>query len=202
MQKIIKEFRETTIEKHKQYQPGMKDDEEAKIKVIFGNATVNQFPRQLEDDDSYRTIKPHEARIRGLTYQTEVFCEVDIKKITYNADGVAREDVLLHEEKVGIGKIPVMVRSQFCHLSMMNNNAIVKDARECKYDQGGYFIINGQEKVLVAQERMAYNIVLVFHKKPPSKYSWVAEIRSCSENSGMPPQQFCVKLRSKQAKKG
>ena len=49
---------------------------------------------------------------------------------------------------------------------------------------------------------MAYNIVLVFHKKAPSKYSWVSEIRSASENTGKPPQQFCVKLRSKQAKKG
>ena len=83
----------------------------------------------------------------------------------------------------------------------MNKRAIVKEARECKYDQGGYFIINGQEKVLVAQERMAYNIVLVFHKKPPSKYSWVSEIRSASENTGKPPQQFCVKLRSKGSSK-
>ena len=49
---------------------------------------------------------------------------------------------------------------------------------------------------------MAYNIVLVFHKKPPSKYSWVSEIRSASENTGKPPQQFCVKLRSKGSSKG
>ena len=146
MQKIIREFRETTIEKHQQYIPGMRDgeDEEAKIKVIFGNVTVNQYPRQMEDNDEYRPIKPHEARIRGLTYQTEVFCEVEIKKITYNAEtGAAREIGLLHEEKVGIGKIPVMVRSKFCHLDNMNKDSIVKEARECKYDQGGYFIING-----------------------------------------------------------
>ena len=44
---------------------------------------------------------------------------------------------------------------------------------------------------------MAYNIVLVFCKKPPSRYSWTAEIRSASENSGKPPQQFVVKLRAK-----
>jgi DNA-directed RNA polymerase II subunit RPB2 len=130
-----------------------------------------------------------------------VFCEVTIKKVTY-INGVEQVTTLLQDDKVAIGKIPVMVRSYFCHLSTMNNNAIVKEARECKYDQGGYFIINGQEKVLVAQERMAYNIVLVFHKKAPSKYSWVSEIRSASENTGKPPQQFCVKLRSKQAKKG
>ena len=61
-----------------------------------------------------------------------------------------------------------MVRSKFCHLSSLSKSQIVKDAKECRYDQGGYFIINGNEKVLVAQERMANNIVLVFHKKPPS----------------------------------
>ena len=90
-----------------------------------------------------------------------------------------------------------MVRSKFCHLSQLSKNAIVRNARECRYDQGGYFIINGNEKVLVAQERMAFNIVLVFHRKPPTKYSWSAEIRSANENSGRPPQQFCVKLSAK-----
>ena len=90
-----------------------------------------------------------------------------------------------------------MVRSRFCHLSQLSKDEIVKNARECRYDQGGYFIINGQEKVLVAQERMAHNIVLVFHRKPPTKYSWSAEIRSASENQGRPPQQFCVKLSAK-----
>lgn len=95
------------------------------------------------------------------------------------------------------GKIPVMVRSKFCHLSELDKDEIVKNAKECRYDQGGYFIINGNEKVLVAQERMAFNIVLVFHRKPPTKYSWSAEIRSANENSGRPPQQFVVKLSAK-----
>ncbi len=52
---------------------------------------------------------------------------------------------------------------------------------ECPYDQGGYFIINGSEKVLIAQERSAANIVQVFKKAQPSKYSYVAEIRSALE---------------------
>lgn len=43
--------------------------------------------------------------------------------------------------------------------------------------QGGYFIINGSEKVLIAQERMANNHVYVFKKSQPSKYSYVGEIR-------------------------
>jgi len=65
------------------------------------------------------------------------------------------------------------------------------------YDQGGYFIINGSEKVIVAQERMANNIVLVFHKTQPHKFDWVAEIRSQAEGSLIAPQQVIVGLKAK-----
>ena len=41
--------------------------------------------------------------------------------------------------------------------------------------------------MIIAHERMANNITLVFHKRPPSKYSWVCEIRSQAENSNKPP---------------
>ena len=44
--------------------------------------------------------------------------------------------------------------------------------------QGGYFVINGSEKVLIAQEKMANNHVYVFKKSQPSKYGFVAECRS------------------------
>lgn len=77
-----------------------------------------------------------------------------------------------------LGKIPVMLKSNFCQHFNLNSQQRVKNGKDCIYDQGGYFIINGSEKVIVAQERMANNQVLVFHKRPPSKYSWVAEIRS------------------------
>ena len=43
--------------------------------------------------------------------------------------------------------------------------------------QGGYFVINGSEKVLIAQEKMANNHVYVFKKSQPSKYGFVAECR-------------------------
>lgn len=46
--------------------------------------------------------------------------------------------------------------------------------------QGGYFVINGSEKVLIAQEKMANNHVYVFKKSQPSKYGFVAECRSVS----------------------
>lgn len=80
----------------------------------------------------------------------------------------------------------------------MNELERVRDGKDCGFDQGGYFIINGSEKVIVAQERMGNNQVNVFMKKPPSKYSWVAEIRSGSESSNKPPQLFSMMIKSKQ----
>lgn len=91
-----------------------------------------------------------------------------------------------------------MIRSRFCQLRNLVDKEITRSGKECTFDQGGYFIINGSEKVIIANERMASNIVLVFHKKQPSKYSWVAEIRSQSDNSNKPPQQFKVAMKTKQ----
>jgi DNA-directed RNA polymerase II subunit RPB2 len=56
----------------------------------------------------------------------------------------------------------------------------------CLLNQGGYFIVNGSEKVIIAQERQAYNRVYCFHKRAPSKLSCVAEIRSQVGNDNKP----------------
>lgn len=95
-----------------------------------------------------------------------------------------------------------MLRSDFCQLKNLNEHERVKNGKDCRYDQGGYFIINGSEKVIVAQERMANNMVNVFKKKPPSKYSWVSEIRSQAENSNKPAQLFTMQIKSKERKAG
>ena len=60
--------------------------------------------------------------------------------------------------------------------------------------QGGYFVINGSEKVLIAQERMAANHVYIFAKAQPSPISFLAEIRSAVEKGGKTISQFQVKL--------
>ena len=139
VQEIIKEFREQSITKDRQFYGS--NDEEATYKVIFGGATVNQFPRLHEGDNSYKPILPHTARIRGLTYQTEIFCAVEILKIQFGevdkATGeqeIKSQKQIFQQDKVPIGKIPVMVRSKFCHLSQLTKEEIVKNARECRYD--------------------------------------------------------------------
>ena len=86
-----------------------------------------------------------------------------------------------------------MLRSSFCILSDLGERELY-DLNECPYDSGGYFIINGSEKVLIAQERMATNHVYVFAKAQPSPINFLAEIRSAVEKGGKTISQFQVKM--------
>lgn len=87
--------------------------------------------------------------------------------------------------KVHLGKLPVMLKSKCCNLSDLTDRDLVSNG-ECVFDQGGYFIINGTEKVIVAQERICNNYVYVFSKKQPHKYHWVAETRSHTDKGAKP----------------
>ncbi|KAJ0456154.1 DNA-directed RNA polymerase II subunit RPB2 [Helianthus annuus] len=73
---------------------------------------------------------------------------------------------------------------------------------ECPYDQGGYFIVNGTEKVLIAQEKMSTNHVYVFKKTQPNKYDYVAEVRSMPESQNRPPSPMFVRMLSRTSAKG
>ena len=87
----------------------------------------------------------------------------------------AREDPDTPEEtrehsKMFLGYVPIMLRSRFCVLADKDDRALC-ELCECIYDQGGYFVINGSEKVLVAQEHMSNNHVYCFRKSQPHKFS-------------------------------
>ncbi|KAG9233208.1 RPB2, DNA-dependent RNA polymerase II second largest subunit [Amylocarpus encephaloides] len=99
-------------------------------------------------------------------------------------------------EHVYVGKLPVMLKSAYCILRDLDEDELY-GWNECPYDQGGYFIINGSEKVLIAQERSAANIVQVFKKAPPSPTPYVAEIRSALEKGSRLISSMQIKLFSK-----
>ena len=68
--------------------------------------------------------------------------------------------------------------------------------------QGGYFVVNGSEKVLIAQERMANNQVYVFRKSQPSKYAYQCECRSVVENSTRNTSSMSIKMLARSGGKG
>ena len=91
-------------------------------------------------------------------------------------------DIVFHVGKeVNIGKIPVMLDSCLCALSSADF-ALKKEMGECPYDQGGYFIIEGAEKVIVSHERKAENRLYIV-KSQDTSYSHSAQIKSVPNDS-------------------
>ncbi|KAM9330577.1 DNA-directed RNA polymerase II subunit RPB2 [Gastrophryne carolinensis] len=144
-------------------------------------------PTHWERDGAPSPMMPNEARLRNLTYSAPLY--VDITK-TVVKEG--EEQIQTQHQKTFIGKIPIMLRSTYCLLNGLTDRDLC-ELNECPLDPGGYFIINGSEKVLIAQEKMATNTVYVFAKKD-SKYAYTAECRSCLENSSRPTSSIWVSM--------
>lgn len=133
--------------------------------VQFGNVTVHK-PLIVENSLNNKTIKtftkdelyPQEARTRGLTYSCHVVVDIDYNILDADGNPVigpdGKESRISYRE-VPLLSIPVMLRSKYCHLSNLRNLEALK---ECEYDEGGYFIIRGNPKVIVSQKTMRINV--------------------------------------------
>lgn len=147
-------------------------------------------PTHWEKDGAPSPMMPNEARLRNLTYSAPLY--VDITKTIFR-EGLEPQESL--HQKTFIGKIPIMLRSTYCLLSGLTDRDLT-ELNECPLDPGGYFIINGSEKVLIAQEKMATNTVYVFSMKD-SKYAYKTECRSCVEHSSRPTSTLWVNMLSR-----
>ena len=94
-------------------------------------------------------------------------------------------------EKILLGRFPIMVQSNFCVLHGVSPEVRFQMG-ECRNDLGGYFIIDGKEKLIVPQEKFADNMLDV--KKESVKYYASASIRSVSENVSKPIRTLSVKI--------
>lgn len=130
MQHIVNELNETLS----------KEDVEIKL----GNIRVGK-PNIIEADGSEKFITPAEARLRDLTYSAPVHLEITIK-----------QGGQIESHDVEIGRIPVIVRSKACNISGMSKEELEKEYID-PLDPGGYFIINGNERVIVMIEDLAAN---------------------------------------------
>ncbi|KXB03479.1 DNA-directed RNA polymerase subunit B [candidate division MSBL1 archaeon SCGC-AAA261F19] len=119
------------------------------LDVRLGRIRVEE-PRVREADGSKPKIYPNEARMRNLTYSARLFLEMALE-----VQGKAGE-----MEEVYIGDLPVMLRSNICRLNGLSKEECTEKGED-PLDPGGYFIVNGTERVLVAQEDLASNRILV-----------------------------------------
>lgn len=116
--------------------------------IKFGAIEIGD-PRVVEVDGTVREVYPREARIRSLTYSAPLYLEIEL-------DDEGRETY----ERVNIGDLPIMVKSNLCLLSRHTEDELIK-LGEDPNEVGGYFIVNGSERVIVSLEDLAPNRVLV-----------------------------------------
>jgi DNA-directed RNA polymerase beta subunit len=150
MQRIVNETSEIipTIIPH--------DVENFKIKL---DKIWCEKPQITEADGSKRNIYPIEARLRKITYSSPVYLEV-----AAYIDGVQRESFVTE-----IGKIPIMLRSNFCNLNGLKREDLLAHGEDPD-DLGGYFILNGNERVLINVEDLAPNKLFINKSNGPSKF--------------------------------
>jgi DNA-directed RNA polymerase II subunit RPB2 len=146
-------------------------------------------------DEPTRRKKRAPAPYKITTNVAALLREANAKSMT--APNVQRRVITL--EKMYLGKFPIMVQSKFCIL-----NGLSREARfavgECRNDPGGYFIIGGKEKTVIAQEKFADNMLYIKKGKETTdviagdSYLYSAEIRSVSENTSKPVRKFSVHM--------
>ncbi|MFH1393536.1 MAG: DNA-directed RNA polymerase subunit B'' [Candidatus Micrarchaeota archaeon] len=120
------------------------------FELKLGKVRIEQ-PRYYEVKGGYRQIMPSEARLRNISYSAPIFLE--IVPVFNGVERPVYSDVF-------IGEIPVMSKSKLCYLSHMGRDELIANGEDPD-DPGGYFIINGSERVLVSIEDLVPNKLIV-----------------------------------------
>lgn len=165
------------------------------LHIDFLNYNLGR-PTIYENDGSFKVMRPDIAKLRNLTYSSPITMNVRLTRILRTSSnpevklGVdGREEVLetydqedVKEEifnNINFGRIPIMVMGANCVLVKKDGTTLEQNG-ECAYDIGGYFIIGGNEKVIISQERIAENEPFVFNNQKKNKCKEI-EIR-CSND--------------------
>jgi DNA-directed RNA polymerase II subunit RPB2 len=191
--KTIEMFNPINIKSDDDYNSEL-DKYSLEIFISFENFRIYR-PQIHENNGAIKLMFPQEARLRNFTYSGTMTIDMNIKIIV--RDGENLENIHTHYKsipEIHIGKMPIMLKSNICVLTQHTNI----NTGECKYDAGGYFIINGSEKTVLGQERAAENKIYVFNiQKVTPKYSWTAEIKSVPDYKCISPKQINMYILSK-----
>ena len=165
--------------------------------IHFNNFQIHR-PQIHENNGATKLMFPQEARLRNFTYSSTMTMDINIKYVTRNGENLENIETI-HKTipQVHIGKIPIMLKSSICLLNQYKH-VDSNITGECKYDAGGYFIINGSEKTVLGQERAAENKVYCYNiSKNNTKWVWQAEIKSVPDFKCISPKQITMMVSSK-----
>jgi len=164
--------------------------------ITFENFNIYR-PQIHENNGAIKLMFPQEARLRNFTYASTTTIDINVKYIVRNGANLENTQIFTRTiPKVHIGKLPIMLKSNICVLSQYKHFDS-NQTGECKFDAGGYFIINGSEKIVLGQERADENKVHCYFEKNETKYVWKAEIKSIPDFKCISPKQLSMMICSK-----
>jgi len=156
---------------------------ESATDIHIGTPTIS-----LQNTADVRLLFPNEARLRALHYAATVTSNITVR-LTYTASATSAPVLLdippTTFQDVPLFKMPIMLHSGYCLLHNKPKE-FLREAGECYYDHGGYFIIDGQEKVLVTKQGQAFNTLYITpkHNDPRDpRSSLFASIRCLSPHT-------------------
>ena len=152
-------------------------------RVYIGKPTIY-------DEGRDHFMYPNEARLRNMTYAVTVHYDVEVVFHMIEEGKLITREILL--DKILLGRFPIMLMSDMCILQGLASS-VRFELGECKNDYGGYFIIDGKEKVIVSQEKFADNMLYV-RDNVNELYTHSADIRSVSEDASKPVRTVSVRI--------
>ena len=121
------------------------------IRVYIGGKDAKQLFYSPPVDELGNAILPHQCRLDNKTYALDIRMNLDIE---YEID----KDVTTKRfEDIALAQLPLMLKSSLCYLAPMPSEELYA-CGECRFELGGYFIIDGAETALLTQERLADNM--------------------------------------------
>ncbi len=149
-----------TIHNVNRSSPKDKDIEYVLLEITFTKVYISSPTTINPSTNVEEPLLPLTAIQRELTYEGSVHVDAKIKATAQKKDGssVVREDYVKNQFLL---KMPIMVKSSICHLRNLSRMKLL-EINEDPDDLGGYFIINGNEKVIECMENTAYNIPRIF----------------------------------------
>uniref|UniRef100_A0A803LIM8 DNA-directed RNA polymerase subunit beta n=1 Tax=Chenopodium quinoa TaxID=63459 RepID=A0A803LIM8_CHEQI len=105
-------------------------------------------------DGVFEKINPQFCRLSNMTYAAPI--EAHIEYVTETGG----QKQLCEKKDVIIGRMPIMLRSRYCVLYGKDETELAK-LGECPLDPGGYFVVKGNEKVIMIQEQLSNNRIII-----------------------------------------
>ncbi|KAF1985390.1 beta and beta-prime subunits of DNA dependent RNA-polymerase [Aulographum hederae CBS 113979] len=146
-----------------------------KVSVRIGNVFLDKstLPATNKIATKSRAILPSECRERHATYRGKMRVRLEYRVNEEEWKESIRE----------FGSLPIMLKSNRCHLENMSPSQLVQ-AKEETEELGGYFIVNGNEKLIrmLIVPRRNFPLAIIrpsFTNRGPTYTKYATQIRSC-----------------------